>query len=47
VAAFALFVMILSLLMLTLLAAYVFLHRTQKMEDIETPPEDKPRPAAA
>jgi hypothetical protein len=47
VAAFALFVMILSLLMLSLLAAYVFLHRTQKMEDIETPPEDKPRPAAA
>jgi Cache domain len=47
VAAFALFVMILSLLMLTLLAAYVFLHRTQELEDIETPPEDKPRPTAA
>jgi Cache domain len=47
VAAFALFVMILSLLMLSLLAAYVFLHRVQKLEDIETPPEDKPRPAAA
>jgi len=47
VAAFALFVMILSLLMLSLLAAYVFLHRAQKLEDIETPPEDKPRPAAA
>jgi len=47
VAAFALFVMILSLLMLSLLAAYVFLHRQQKLEDIETPPEDKPRPAAA
>jgi len=47
VAAFALFVMILSLLMLTLLAAYVFLHRRQKLEDIETPPEDKPRPAVA
>jgi len=47
VAAFALFVMILSLLMLTLLAAYVFLHRMQKLEDIETPPEDKRHPAAA
>ncbi|MGB8011669.1 MAG: cache domain-containing protein [Terriglobales bacterium] len=47
VAAFALFVMILSLLMLSLLAAYVFLHRMQKLEDIETPPEEKPRPAAA
>lgn len=47
VAAFALFVMILSLLMLSLLAAYVFLHRVQKLEDIETPPEDTPRPAAA
>ena len=39
VAAFALFVMILSLLMLSLLAAYVFLHRVQKLEDIETPPK--------
>ena len=38
-AAFALFVMILSLLMLTLLAAYVFLHRMRKLEDIKTPPE--------
>ena len=47
VAAFALFVMILSLLMLSLLAAYVFLHRAQKLEDIGTPPEEKPRPAAA
>lgn len=47
VAAFALFVMILSLLILSLLAAYVFLHRAQKMADIETPPEEKPRPAAA
>lgn len=47
VAAFAFFIMILSLLMLTLLATYVFLHRMRKMEDIETPPEDKPRPAAA
>ena len=47
VAAFALFVMILSLSMLSLLAAYVFLHRAQKIEDIEGPPEDNPRPAAA
>jgi hypothetical protein len=47
VAAFALFVMILSLLMLTLLGAYVFLHRAQKLDDIETPTEDQPRPAAA
>jgi len=47
VAAFAFFVMILSLLILTLLAAYVFLHRMQKLEDIEVPSEDKPRPAAA
>jgi hypothetical protein len=47
VAAFALFVMILSLLILSLLAAYVFLHRVQKLEDIETPPEEKPRPIAA
>ncbi|MBZ5667928.1 MAG: cache domain-containing protein [Acidobacteriia bacterium] len=46
VAAFALFVMILSLLMLSLLAAYVFLHRRQKIEDIETP-EDKLHPTAA
>jgi hypothetical protein len=47
VTAFALFVMILSLLMLTLLAAYVFLHRRQKLEDIETPPEDRQHPAVA
>ena len=47
VAGFALFVMILSLLILSLLAAYVFLHRVQKLEDIEMPPEEKPRPAAA
>jgi hypothetical protein len=44
VTAFALFVMILSLLILTLLAVYVFLHRMQKLEDIETPPEDQPGP---
>jgi len=40
-------VMICSLLMLTLLAAYVFLHRMQRWEDIETPPEDKPMPIAS
>jgi hypothetical protein len=32
--------------MLSLLAAHVFLHRKQKLEDIETP-EDKVPPAAA
>jgi len=44
--AFALLVMILALLILSLLAAYVFLHRKQELEDIETP-EDKARRAAA
>jgi len=34
--AFALLLMILSLLMLSLLAAYVFLHRKQEIDDIET-----------
>ena len=43
---FALLVMILALLILSLLAAYVFLHRKQELEDIETP-EDKARRAAA
>jgi hypothetical protein len=43
---FALLVMILALLILSLLAAYVFLHRKQELEDIETP-EDKLRPMAA
>ncbi len=37
--AFAVLVMILSLLMLSLLAAYVFLHQRQELEDIETPEE--------
>jgi len=37
--AFALLVMILALLMLSLLGAYVFLHRKQELEDIETPEE--------
>lgn len=43
---FALLVMVLALLILSLLAAYVFLHRKQELEDIETP-EDKARQAAA
>jgi len=40
--AFALLVMIVALLILSLIAAYVFLHRKQELEDIETP-EDKAR----
>jgi len=44
--AFSLLVMVLALLMLSLLAAYVFLHRKQELEDIEAP-EDKVRPIAA
>ncbi len=44
--AFALLVMILALLILSLLAAYVFLHRQQELEDIEAP-EVKARRAAA
>lgn len=44
--AFALLVMILALLMLSLLAAYVFLHRKEELEDIE-PHEEKRRAAAA
>lgn len=43
---FALLVMVLALLMLSLLSAYVFLHRRQELEDIETP-EDKARSIAA
>jgi len=43
---FSLLVMVLALLILSLLAAYVFLHRKQELEDIETP-EDKARHAAA
>ena len=46
--AFALLVMILALLMLSLLAAYVVLHTKQRLEDIETPlEEDKEHPVAA
>ena len=37
---FAVLVMVLALLILSLLAAYVFLHRRQEIEDIETP-EDR------
>ena len=43
---FALLVMVLALLVLSVLAAYVFEHRKQEIEDIETP-EDKPHPIAA
>jgi len=43
---FALLVMILAMLILSLLAAYVFLHRKQELEDIETP-EDKARHSVA
>jgi hypothetical protein len=43
---FAVLVMIMALLMLSLLSAYVFLHRRQELEDIETP-EDKLRSTAA
>jgi hypothetical protein len=46
-AGFALFMMILALLMMTLLGPYVFLHRKQKLDDIETPAENNQRPAAA
>jgi hypothetical protein len=46
-AGFALLMMILALLMLTLLGAYVFLHQQQKLEDIETPPNGKSPPLAA
>jgi hypothetical protein len=44
-AGFALLMMILALLMLTLLGAYGFLHRQQKLEDIETVPDEKAPPA--
>lgn len=43
---FAVLVMIMALLMLSLLSAYVFLHRKQELEDIETP-EDKLRSMAS
>ena len=38
---FAVLLMILSFLMLSLLGAYVFLHRKQRLEDIENPPEEE------
>jgi hypothetical protein len=44
--AFAFLAMVLSLLMLSLLGAYVFLHSKQELEDIETP-EDKEGTVAA
>jgi hypothetical protein len=46
-AGFALLMMIFALLILTLLGTYVFLHRQQRLEDIETPPEQKLPPVAA
>ena len=46
-AGFGLFMVIVALMMMMLLGAYVFLHRKQKLEDIETPPEDNRRPAAS
>ena len=45
---FALLLVILAFLMLSLLAAYVVLHTKQRLEDIENPLEDdKGHPAAA
>jgi cache domain-containing protein len=45
---FALLMMILGLLMLTLLGAYVFLHQKQQLSDLETPVEEgRSRGAAA
>ena len=46
-ARFALLLVILSVLMLTVLGAYVFLHRKQQLSDLETPTEEKPRAASA
>ncbi len=43
---FALVLMVMALLMLSLLGAYVFLHRRQRLEDIETHDEDKLHPIA-
>ena len=43
---FAVLLMVLAMLILSLLAAYVFLHRRQELEDIETP-ENKITPFAA
>jgi Cache domain len=44
---FAMVLMVVALLMLSLLAAYVFLHRRQELEDIEPHDEDKIHPIAA
>ena len=46
-AGFALLMMIFALLMLTLLAAYVFLHRPQKLEVLKHRPNGKLPPVAA
>jgi hypothetical protein len=44
---FALFTMILGMLMLVILAAYVYLHQKQQLSDIEMPAGEHPRNAAA
>ena len=44
---FALLLMVVALLMLSLLAAYVFLHQRQELEDIEPHDEDRVHPIAA
>jgi len=44
---FALLMMLLGLLMLTVLGAYVFLHRKQQLSDLEMPGDEKSRSGAA
>lgn len=44
---FAFLLMALGLLMLTLLGAYVFLHRKEQLSDLKEVAEDKSRGAAA
>ena len=46
-ARFALLMIILGLLMLTVLGAYVFLHRKQQLSDLEMPAEENSRSASA
>lgn len=45
-AQYALLIMIVALLMLTVLGAYVFLHRKQSLSDLAAPSEETPRKAA-
>jgi hypothetical protein len=47
VAHFAMVLLVLAVLMLAVLTAYIFLHRAQRMTDIESPPEEKTKSAAA